>query len=321
MDRLLSDSKSDFKTDFRTRVGDLALSSPIMNASGTFNSDVFAQLFSLTHYLGAMVSKTVTPQASSGNPQQRSVELRSIGMLNSIGLQGKGLAWTLEHDLPHWHQAHGLPLILSISADSEAAFQQMAIQIEQYANQYHLKGIEVNVSCPNVHAGGAIFGASPQWVTRVVEAIRPATQLPLWVKLTPNTPHVVAVAEAAVAAGANGLTAINTVLGAHVDIKRRRPSLAKISGGYSGRGIKPIAIHHILQIAKALPHTPIIGVGGIERAEDVLEFLMAGASAVQIGTECFRSPAVFVDILQGLDTWCQAEGVKSLQELMGVAVP
>jgi dihydroorotate dehydrogenase (NAD+) catalytic subunit len=308
-------------TDFQTKIGSVELASPILNASGTFNPSVFSRLFSLKSHLGAIVTKTVTPNASSGNPQQRTVELPGIGMLNSIGLQGKGIITSMDVDIPQYYGCHGLPVILSISADSEVAFQRMTAYIEAHANRRYLHGIEVNVSCPNVHAGGALFGASPQWVEKAVHAVRQETTLPLWVKLTPNTTEVVAVAQASVDAGADALTAINTVLGSHIDIRRRTPSLAKVSGGYSGQGIKPIAIHHVLNIAKALPNTPIVGVGGIHRAEDVLEFLMAGATAVQVGTHCFSDPAVFVDLVQDLDTWCLAEGVASLQELVGVALP
>jgi dihydroorotate dehydrogenase (NAD+) catalytic subunit len=310
-----------FQTNFHTRLGSLELTSPILNASGTFNPSVFSRLFSLKAHLGAIVTKTVTPNASAGNPQQRTVELPGIGMLNSIGLQGKGIMTSMEVDVLQHYGCHDLPVILSLSADSEQAFQRMSAYVESHVNRSYLHGIEVNVSCPNVHAGGALFGASPQWVKKAVHAVKRETTLPVWVKLTPNTTEVVAVAQASIEAGADALTAINTVLASHIDIRRRKPSLAKVSGGYSGQGIKPIAIHHILNIAKALPNTPLIGVGGIQRAEDVLEFLMAGATAVQLGTHCFRDPAVFVDVLQELDAWCVAEGVASLSELVGVAVP
>ena len=308
------------QTDFQTTIGKLTLDSPILNASGTFNPHVFSQLFSLKQYLGAIVTKTVTPNASSGNTQQRTVELPGIGMLNSIGLQGKGIITTMDTDIPQHYGCHDTPVILSISADSEVAFQRMTAYIEAHPNRHYLQGIEVNVSCPNVHAGGALFGASPQWVSKAVHAVRQETSLPLWVKLTPNTTELVAVAQASVDAGANALTAINTVLGSHIDIRRRQASLAKVSGGYSGQGIKPIAIHHVINIAKALPNTPIIGVGGIRSAVDVLEFIMAGATAVQVGTHCFNDPAVFVDLIQDLEAWCIAEGVASLRELVGVAL-
>lgn len=303
-----------------TTLGDLPLNSVIMNASGAFNPAVFSRMFPLKYTLGALVSKTVTPNASAGNPQQRTVELPGIGMLNSIGLQGKGIIYTMARDVPEWQNAHQLPLFLSLSATSEEEFALVARYIEAHANRAALSAIELNVSCPNVHAGGALFGSSPEWVGKAVKAVASETRLPLWVKLSPNAPDVLAVAETAVKAGATGLTAINTVMGAHVDIRRRKPSLNRISGGYSGPGIKPIAIHHLLSLKRALPETPMIGVGGITNAEDVLEFLMAGASAVQVGTQCFTSPAVFPDILQQLEAWCEAEGVSKLGDIVGVAL-
>ena len=307
------------QSDFTLEMAGLPLSSPILNASGAFNPQVFSRLFPLKDYLGAVVTKTITPNASSGNAQQRTVELKGVGMLNSIGLQGKGIVYSMAEDIPDLFQHH-TPIILSISAESETAFSRMTAFVEAHANRRMLAGIELNVSCPNVHAGGAIFGSSPEWVAKAVRAVKQETTLPLWVKLTPNTSQFVAVGCAAVDAGADALTAINTVLGSHIDIKRRCPSLAKVSGGYSGIGIKPIAIHHVIQLAKALPHIPIVGVGGIRTAEDVLEFIMAGCSAVQVGTHAFESPTIFVQLLQELDAWCKAEGISSLQSLKGVAL-
>jgi dihydroorotate dehydrogenase (NAD+) catalytic subunit len=302
-----------------TQVGTLCLPHPIMNASGTFNAVLAQRLHGLEGVMGALVSKTVTPAASSGNAQQRTVELPGIGMLNSIGLQGKGLITTLEVDLPHWKTLVGnTPIVLSISADSEAAFAAMARYIEAHPHRSDLAAIEVNVSCPNVHAGGALFGSSPEWVARAVKAVRSETTLPLWVKLTPNAPDVVGVGVSAINAGADGLTAINTVLGAHVDIRRKRLSLSRGSGGYSGPGIKPIAIHHIIQLRRALPETPLIGVGGIACVEDVIEFLMAGCQAVQVGTQFFASPRIFPETLSRLESWCQQEGITALDEIIGI---
>jgi dihydroorotate dehydrogenase subfamily 1 len=305
-----------------TTVGNLVLAHPLMNASGAFNAVLAQRLHGLEGTLSALVSKTVTPAASAGNPQQRTVELPGVGMLNSIGLQGKGIITTLNDDLLEWNSLAGsTPIILSISADSEAAFATMARYIEAHPHRKMIHAIELNVSCPNVHAGGALFGSSPLWVARAVQAVRSETHLPLWVKLTPNATDVVGVGVAAVEAGANGLTAINTVLGAHVDIRRRCLSLSRGSGGYSGPGIKPIAIHHVIQLRRALPEIPIVGVGGISCAEDVIEFLMAGCQAVQVGTQFFVSPRVFPDTLHALEAWCQREGLKSLDEIMGIIHP
>ena len=304
----------------QTQVGALTLTSPLMNASGTFCAETFGQCFPLNQAMGAWVSKTVLPQPSGGNAQQRTVELPRLGMLNSIGLQGKGVMHTLDTEVPVW-QGYGVPLVLSLSADSVAAFEALMQFVAQHPNRHAISAIELNLSCPNVHGGGSLFGAQPHWVRQVVAAVKALCPYPLWVKLTPNTGEFLTVAHAAVEAGADALCAINTVLGAHVDIHRRKPSLARISGGYSGPGIRPIAIHHVLQLAQALPQVPLIGSGGVVSVEDVLEFVMAGCSAVQIGTASFANPLALPQLHQGLSEWLQAQGVATLSELVGCAVP
>lgn len=305
-----------------TQLASLTLQSPILNASGAFNPDVFAQLAPLPSQLGALVTKTVTPNAQAGNGQQRTVELAGIGMLNAIGLQSKGLPYTLDVDLPAWASL-GVPVILSISAGSSELFAQMVESALAHPAAALIAAFEVNVSCPNVKAGGSLFGADPVWVARAVAAISQAVQgrRPVLVKLTPNVGAILPIAEAALAAGADGLVAINTVLGSHIDVRRRKPSLQRVSGGYSGPGIKPIAIHTVLQLAQAFPNTPIVGVGGIQTATDVLEFLMAGCSAVQVGTAAFANPSVFVGLQTELSAWLEAEGVASVSELIGCAIP
>lgn len=298
----------------------LHLASPLLNASGTFNPDTFARLFPLGSVLGGIVTKTLTPHAQPGNAQQRTVELPGVGMLNSIGLQGKGLAYWLANDLATL-QAHGLPIILSLSAHSEADFVEALTLVAQHPLAHSITAVELNLSCPNVKAGGSLFGSSAAWVGPVVAQSRQAIDKPLWVKLTPNVTDVRPIAEAALAAGADGLVAINTVMGAHVDIHRGRLSLSKGSGGYSGPGIFPIALHHVVTLRQAFPTVPILGVGGITTWQNVVAMLMAGANAVQIGTSCFANPNVFVAMAHELDAFAQEQGIANLSDWVGVALP
>ncbi|MDX2084178.1 MAG: dihydroorotate dehydrogenase [Candidatus Melainabacteria bacterium] len=296
----------------------LSLQSLLLNASGAFNPSVLGELFPLAGCLGAFVTKTVTPLAQAGNPMPRTVELPGVGMLNSIGIQNAGLAHCLAVDVPAY-AAHGMPVILSISAGSSKQFAQMAEAVMQHPNGSSIVAIELNLSCPNVEAGGSHFGSVPAWVGQAVAAIRAVIDRPVWAKLTPNVTDVVSVAAAAVEAGADGLTAINTVLGAAIDIRQRKPFLKRVSGGYSGPGIKPIAIHAVYQLYKHFPQVPIVGVGGICRMEDVLEFIMAGATAVQVGTGVFRHPLALPRLAEQLHEFAEQEGLSSLSELIGCA--
>jgi dihydroorotate dehydrogenase (NAD+) catalytic subunit len=305
-------------------VGGLSLSTPILNASGTFSPETFARMFPLNSALGAIVTKTVTPLPTFGNPQQRTAELPGIGMLNSIGLQNPGLAYTLAVDLPTLAQRHGLPVVLSISATSIEGFVSMVAQCQAHASGASIAAYELNLSCPNVDCGGMHFGSQPDSVSHVVAAVVAASQKPVWAKLTPNVSDIVSIGQAAVLAGAQGLTAINTVMGAAINIRTGCPQLARVSGGYSGPGIKPVAVHAIYSLYAAMargemPSVSIIGVGGIVTANDVLEFLMAGASLVQVGTSCFRDPMVFPTLTQTVGDFCQAQRWDDWQPLVGCA--
>lgn len=300
------------------KLGDLSLESPILNASGAFNPSVFSQLYPLSGHLGGIVTKTVTFEPRPGNLQPRTVELPGVGMLNSIGLQNPGLDHFLDVESQQFAE-HGVPIILSISAYSKAGFAQMLEKIIAHAAADHVAAIEINLSCPNVDKGGVEFSSSAALVTEAVSAVCGQFKKPVFAKLTPNVASMLPMAEAALNAGATGITAINTVFGAAIDIRKRKPILPRISGGYSGPGIKPIALHHVLQLRKAFPDTPIIGVGGISNANDILEFVMAGASAVQVGTACFRDPMIFKSVVTDLKTYCQHEGIESLASLIGCA--
>lgn len=213
----------------------------------------------------------------------------------------------------------GLPVILSISAHSKGAFQQMAETILAHPLAHCVDGLEINLSCPNVEKGGAHFGTIPEFVVEAVSAVRSVWPGVIFAKLTPNVTDIVAIAEAAIQGGTTGLTAINTVMGAAIDIRTKSPILKRVSGGYSGPGIKPVAMHAVWTLHKHFPTTPIMAVGGASQWEDVVEFMMAGASLVQIGTQCFRQPHVFPKILASLASYCQQESIASLSGMIGCA--
>lgn len=294
---------------------------PLMNASGAFNPEKFGRMFPLEDYFAALVTKTVTPEPRFGNDQPRTVELPGVGMLNSIGLQNPGIANALGHVVPEW-AASQVPVVLSLSAGTVDAFAELVVMAQKHASGKHISAFELNLSCPNVEDGGSKhFGSSPEWVTRVTETVRSVAKRPVFVKLTPNEVDIVRIAEAAVTAGASGLVAINTVVGMALDVKRRRPILPRVSGGYSGPGIFPIALNAVWRLHAAFPQTPIIAVGGAQSAENVLAFLMAGASVVQVGTSCFRDPFVFKTIAEELQAYAAAEKLTSWGELRGVAHP
>lgn len=299
-------------------VAGLTFANPLLNASGAFNAQLFNRLYPLKDNMGGLVTKTVTQNPQAGNAQPRTVELPGIGMLNSIGLQNPGLAYALEKEIPEL-KAAGLPVILSISAHSSDEFAQMAEVALSHPNGSLIEALELNLSCPNVAKGGIHFGSASDSVKEALSAVTAICAKPVFAKLTPNVSDIVAIGGAAIEGGAAGLTAINTVLGVAIDIRRKRPVMPRISAGYSGPGIKPIALHAIWNLRKHFPETPIIGVGGISTAEDVLEFIMAGASLVQVGTICFRQPMVFKTMTEELSRFCADENIASLSSLIGCA--
>jgi dihydroorotate dehydrogenase (NAD+) catalytic subunit len=301
-------------------VAGLSFPTPVLNASGAFNPTLFSRLFDFPTTLGGIVTKTVTREPWVGNPQYRTVELPGVGMLNSIGLQNPGLQYFLDEEAPVL-KAHGIPLFLSISASSNSEFALMAQTVAQHPNGYCVDALELNLSCPNVEKGGVHFGSNPESVLGAVSAVKAVWSRPVFAKLTPNVTDIVSIAASAIEGGADGLTAINTVLGASIDIKKKKPVLKRVSGGYSGPGIKPIALHAVWQLHQHFPTTPIMAVGGLSNANDVLEFLMAGASLVQVGTACFRQPMVFPRIIEQLRQYGQDEGLASIHELVGCAHP
>jgi dihydroorotate dehydrogenase (NAD+) catalytic subunit len=292
----------------------LRLRNPVLTASGTFGQGVeYAELIDVSR-LGAMVNKGTTVLARPGNPQYRIAETPS-GILNSIGLENPGAAGVARKYAKAWAQL-GVPVIVNVAGYSVDDY---VTVVSEFAGIKSVVAYELNISCPNVK-GGMLFGFDPDLAGQVTAAVKQETDLPVIVKLTPNAPDVVAVARAIEQAGADGLTAINTVLGMRIDTNKRRPILGTGSGGLSGPAIRPIAVHITYQVAQAVS-IPIIGAGGVTSAEDALEFLMAGASAVQVGTATFADPLAPLKVIEGLAAYVRSHRLMSIREVIGVALP
>ena len=297
----------------------LLLKNPVMTAAGTFGYGIEYAKIAEIQRLGAIICKGTTLHSHAGNAQPRTLETAS-GMLNAIGLQNPGVHRVIEKYAPIW-KTWQVPVIVNIAGETVREFVQLAEYLEGVPG---VAGIEVNVSCPNVQEGGAIFGASAEAVANVTAAVRRATTLPLIVKLSPNTGDVRPTALAAASSGADAISLINTITGLSIDIHARRPTLANRTGGLSGPAVKPIALRMVYEVARALrstyPHVPIIGLGGISNANDALEFFMAGASAIQIGTINFVNPHAGVEIIEGIESFMRDEGITDIQELIGSAL-
>jgi dihydroorotate dehydrogenase (NAD+) catalytic subunit len=292
----------------------LRLKNPVLTASGTFGQGVeYAELIDVSR-LGAIVNKGTTVLARPGNAQYRIAETPS-GILNSIGLENPGAAGVAKKYAKAWAQL-GVPVIVNVAGYSVDDY---VTVVSEFAGIASVVAYELNISCPNVE-GGMLFGFDPDLAGQVTAAVKQETDKPVIVKLTPNAPDVVAVARAIEQAGADGITAINTVLGMRIDIKKRRPILGTGSGGLSGPAIRPIAVHITYQVAQAVS-IPIIGAGGVTSAEDALEFLMAGASAVQVGTATFADPLAPLRVIEGLAAYVRANGLSSIRAVIGVALP
>jgi len=292
----------------------LRLKNPVLTASGTFGQGVeYAELIDVSR-LGAFVNKGTTVLARPGNPQYRIAETPS-GILNSIGLENPGAAGVAKKYAKAWAQL-GVPVIVNVAGYSVDDY---VTVVSEFAGIASVVAYELNVSCPNVK-GGMLFGCDPGLAADVTVAVKQETDKPVIVKLTPNAPDVVAVARAVEQAGADGLCAINTVLGMRIDTKKRRPMLGTGSGGLSGPAIRPIAVHITYQVAQAVS-IPIIGAGGVTNTEDALEFLMAGASAVQVGTATFADPLAPLKVIEGLAAYVRANELSSIRDVIGVALP
>jgi dihydroorotate dehydrogenase (NAD+) catalytic subunit len=293
----------------------LVLRNPVMPASGTFSWGLeFAKEFDINR-LGAVVSKGVTMAPRAGNQQPRVAETPA-GMLNSIGLQNIGISAVVREMAPIW-STWDVPVIVNVAADTVEEFGEMARRLDGVPG---IAAIELNISCPNVDVGGIEIGQDPAASARATRAAVRNTDLPVIVKLTPNVTDPVALALACEAEGAAAICAINTVLGMRIDTRRRRAVLPRARGGLSGPAIRPIALRMVYDVARAV-RVPVIGCGGISTGDDAVEFLMAGASAVQVGTATFANPRAPLDVLERVEEWMRRNGVGDVREIIGCALP
>jgi dihydroorotate dehydrogenase (NAD+) catalytic subunit len=290
----------------------LRLANPVMTASGTFGYGTeYDHLFDIQD-LGAIVCKGTTLEPRAGNPLPRIAECPS-GILNAIGLQNIGVEALIKEKAPIWVKWQ-VPVIVNIAGNTVEQYALMAAKLDKVPG---ISGLEVNISCPNVKSGGEEFGTTAACAAMVTAAVRKASTLPVWVKLTPNTANVTDIARAVVDAGADGLVLINTLKGMAIDIKTRRPVLGNVTGGLSGPVLKPVALRIVYEVAACLPGVPLIGSGGILTAEDAIEFFIAGASAVQIGTVNLIDPAAPARIMAGIRDYLSREGINDIRELTG----
>ncbi|MGL1932817.1 MAG: dihydroorotate dehydrogenase [Desulfotalea sp.] len=299
--------------DLSVDIGSLKIKNPVMTASGTFGyGKEFSQLLELDR-LGAIVVKGISLEPRPGNPPPRIVETSS-GMLNAIGLQNVGVDRFISEKMPYL-QKKNVPVVVNILGDSLEEYRDITQKLRGVAG---ISAIEVNISCPNVKKGGVAFGTNPEMAAKVTAAVKGAADVPVMVKLSPNVTDVAEIARAVEAGGADSLSMINTLIGMAIDINTRKPKLANVIGGLSGPAIKPVAIRIVYQVAKAVS-IPIIGIGGISSLEDVIEFMLAGATAVQIGTANFIDPSISQTIVSELEQYVREQGLSSVSELIGAA--
>ncbi|MFT4959619.1 MAG: dihydroorotate dehydrogenase (NAD+) catalytic subunit [Paracoccaceae bacterium] len=294
--------------NLRTKIGDLVLQNPIMPASGTFSEDL-SEVLDLNR-LGAHVTKTITEEKRGGNPTPRVCEVRG-SMLNSIGIPSKGVQHFIDNIIPFYNN-YDVPLVVSISANSADDFARICTCISVPG----VDAIEVNISCPNIEEDGKAFAMRPSTTHAVMTKLRGATDLPLWAKLSPNTGETIEVAIAAEDAGADALVVSNTLLSMAIDIHSRKPKLGNLMGGLSGPSLKPISLRMAYQCAKSVD-IPIIGCGGISTVEDIIEYLIAGATAIQVGTATFISPNVMVNLLDDLERFLVRNNIQNVSDLVG----
>lgn len=297
--------------DMSVQIGDLRLINPVMPASGTFAEGLDKVLD--FGRLGAVVLKTVTREIRTGNPLPRVVE-QPQGLINAIGIPSKGIPHFLNKVLPYY-RGYSTPLVASISAPTIDGFAALAAELSVAG----VAAIEANISCPNIEEDGKAFAMSADATARVTRSLRAATDLPLWLKLTPNTGAIAEIALAAEAAGADALVVANTILSMAIDINTFKPCLGNIMGGLSGPAIKPIIVRQVFQCAKVV-NIPIIACGGISSAADAVEYMLAGASAVQVGTATFLQPAALTTIIDDLEAFCIRRDIPRVTDLVGAVI-
>ncbi|WP_281184721.1 dihydroorotate dehydrogenase [Trichlorobacter lovleyi] len=299
------------KPAMSVEIGSLKLRNPVMTASGTFGyGEEFSQYVDLEK-IGAFVTKGLSLKPRAGNPTPRIVETPG-GMLNAIGLQNVGIDAFIQKKVPFLRSVN-TPAIANFFGYTPDEYAELASRLDAIPE---VAALEVNISCPNVKQGGIVFGTDPGCAASVVTACRAATKKTLIVKLSPNVTDIVEMAQACEGAGADALSVINTLTGMAIDLERRRPVLANVTGGLSGPAIKPIALRMVWQVARAVK-VPVIGIGGIMSATDALEFILAGATAVQVGTASFVNPAAAQEIAEGMEQWLVERGIADIRSLIG----
>lgn len=299
------------KADLRVSIGSLKLKNPVMTASGTFGYAKEFEPYVNLHRLGAVVVKGISLEPRAGNPPPRIVET-SCGMLNAIGLENVGVERFIQEKMLSL-QGINVPVFVNILGDSIDEYREIAKRLNGVPG---IAGIEVNISCPNVKKGGVAFGTVPEMAAKVTAAVKKESSVPVVVKLSPNVSDITIIAKAVEEAGADGISLINTLIGMAIDHKSRRPCIANVIGGLSGPAIKPVALRMVYQTAQTVS-IPVIGIGGIETYEDVLEFMLAGATAVQIGTANFINPRASEDAVEGLTRYVNDEKLSSIRDIIG----
>lgn len=310
-DLAMSDKTTVKRPSLAVNIAGIHLKNPVMPASGTFGyGEEYAPYLDLER-IGAIVTKGLSLRPKAGNPTPRIAETIS-GMLNAIGLQNVGIDDFIKFKLPFLREVN-TPVIVNFFGNTLDEYGEVAARL---ADLPEVAGLELNISCPNVKQGGIVFGTDPKAAAEVVSLVRSRSKKPLIVKLTPNVTDITVIARAVEEAGADALCCINTITGMAVDIKTRKARLANKTGGLSGPAIRPIAVRMVHQVVQAVK-IPVIGVGGIVRAADALEFLIVGASAVQVGTANFVDPAAMLSIIEGIEQFCIEEGIGDIGELIG----
>ena len=297
--------------DLSVNIGNLNLKNPVMTASGTFGYGVEFEDFVDLEQIGGIIVKGTTLNHREGNPYPRMAETPS-GMLNAVGLQNKGVDYFVEKIYPKIKDIN-TNMIVNVSGSDIESYVKTAERINELDN---IPAIELNISCPNVKQGGMAFGVTPDGAAEVVSAVRKAYDKTLIVKLSPNVTNIAEIARAVEAAGADSVSLINTLLGMAIDAEKRKPILSTITGGMSGAAVKPIALRMVWQVAQAVK-IPVIGLGGIMNWRDAVEFLLAGATAIQIGTANFIDPAITVKVAQGIDDYLNRHGFTSVKDIIG----
>ena len=297
--------------DLNVSIGNLKLKNPVLTASGTFGyGEEFADFIDLER-LGGFIVKGTTLHPREGNPYPRMAETPQ-GMLNAVGLQNKGVHYFVEHIYPRLMDLN-TNVIVNVSGSCVEDYAETAAIIDELD---HIPAIELNISCPNVKHGGMTFGVQPQAASEVVSAVRKAYHKTLIVKLTPNVTDITEIAKAVEGAGADSVSLINTMLGMAIDAERRKPLLSTVTGGLSGPCVKPVALRMVWQVAKAVK-VPVVGLGGIMNATDAIEFMLAGATAVELGTANFIDPAITIKVVDGINEYLDRHGFKSVKDIIG----